>query len=410
MAKFSYEAINESGATVTGVIDADTVESASTRLLARGFIPSKVTADKNGTASGEVKLSWTDRLTSVKPPDLILFTKQFRTLLKAGVPILTLLQVLENQTENPRLKKIATLMAQDIKEGSTLYDCFRKHPSVFSSLYCSMLRAGESSGAVPEILARLTYIIEHENKVKSDIKSALQYPMMVMISLGIAFFVLLTFVIPKFVTIFKGAGLQLPWPTLLCMGMYDFLNNYWYICLGGLVVFIVAAFNYVRTKQGRYVRDSVALRVPIIGPLFIKAAMSRFASIFAILQSSGVPVLESLKILSGTIGNTAIAHEFDKIREWVEEGRGIAAPLGKAKFFTPMVINMVAIGEESGNLDEMLREVSAHYDDEVAYAVGGLSQALGPILVVGLAGVVGFFAVAIFLPMWDLTQMATKGM
>jgi type IV pilus assembly protein PilC len=404
MPKFVYEAFNESGTQVSGVIDADSVDLARNLLSGRGYIPTQVKEEAAGSSTRPLS-SLGDRLKPVKATDLILFTKQFRTLLKAGIPVLTLLQVMENQTDNSKLKKVAASMAQDIKEGAPLYDAFKKHPKVFSNLYCSMVRAGESSGAVPEVLERVTYIIEHEHKVKSDIKSALQYPITVVIALAIAFFILLTFVIPKFVAIFRTAGLVLPLPTQVCIVLHEFLANYWYLCLGGVVAAIVLLGRYFRTEQGRYVKDSLILRLPIFGPLFIKAAMSRFASIFAILQSSGVPILNSLNILSGTIGNTAIAREFDRIRDRVEEGRGLAAPLNSAKYFTPMVTNMVAIGEESGNLDEMLREVSVHYDDEVAYAVKGLADALGPVLIVGLAGVVGFFALAIFMPLWDLTKI-----
>jgi type IV pilus assembly protein PilC len=217
--------------------------------------------------------------------------------------------------------------------------------------------------------------------------------------------VLLTFVIPKFVNIFLGAGLKLPLPTVICMFLYDFFSEYWYLLLGGVAAMIVALNYYLRTDQGRYVRDAFLMKVPIIGPLFIKAAMSRFASIFAILQSSGVSVLDSMKILSGTIGNTAIARQFDMINERLEEGRGIAVPLKSAKYFTPIVTNMIAVGEESGNLDEMLKEVSDHYDVELEYAMKKLSDAIGPILTIGLAAVVGFFALAIFLPMWDLIKI-----
>jgi type II secretory pathway component PulF len=407
MLKFSYKAMNQAGVTVSGSIDAESTEIAMNLLANRGYIPSKV-APVNAGFPGSSGFSLQDMLAKVKATDLILFTKQCRTLLHAGVPILTLLQVLENQTQNAKLRNVAATMAQDIREGATLYSAFRKHPKVFSELYCSMVRAGETSGALPEVLERLSYIIEHEHKIRSDIKSALQYPITVLIALGIAFFVLLTFVIPKFVTIFKNVGLVLPWPTIVCIWLNEFLIGYWYLALGSVGAVIIGLSQYFKTDQGKYVRDSLILKVPILGPLFIKTAMSRFASIFAILQSSGVPVLESLRILSGTIGNAAIAKEFERIRDLVEEGRGIAAPLRSAKYFTPMVINMIAIGEESGNLDEMLREISIHYDDEVGYAVKKMSEALGPVLVVGLAGVVGFFAMAIFLPMWDLTKMAGK--
>jgi len=404
MPKFTYKAMDQAGVTVAGSIEAESTEMAKNLLATRGYIPSKVSPE-SAASSG---FSLQDMLATVKAPDLILFTKQCRTLLRAGVPILTLLQVLENQTQNPKLRNIAAIMARDIREGASLYTAFNKHPKVFSDLYCSMVRAGETSGALPEVLERLSYIIEHEHKIKSDIKSALQYPMTVLIALGIAFFVLLTFVIPKFVTIFKNAGLDLPLPTVICIWLNQFLIGYWYLSLGSLAAVIIGLNQYFKTDQGRYIRDSLILKFPILGPLFLKSAMSRFASIFAILQSSGVPVLESLRILSGTMGNAAIAKEFDRIRDLVEEGRGISAPLRSAKYFTPIVVNMIAIGEESGNLDEMLREISIHYDDEVGYAVKKMSEALGPVLVVGLAAVVGFFAMAIFLPMWDLTKLTGK--
>jgi type II secretory pathway component PulF len=313
-----------------------------------------------------------------------------------------LLQILEKQAENLKIKRITRTMVDDISGGSSLYDAFRKHPNVFSPLYCGMVQAGEASGALPAVLDRLTYIIDHEHKIRADIKAALQYPIIVVVFLMIAFFVLLTFVIPKFVKIFLSAGLNLPVPTKICLFLYQFLANYWHFMIGGAVAVGIGLYLYLRTEQGRYVRDLVLLRLPIIGQLFIKAAMSRFASIFAILQSSGVSVLEAMRILTMTVGNTAIAREFRTIGEKLEEGRGIAEPLEKAFFFTPIVINMVAIGEESGKLEELLMEIAEHYDMEVEYATKKLSDAIGPLLTVGLAAVVGFFALAIFLPMWDL--------
>ena len=405
MPKFSYKAISETGSSVTGVVEAESIDMASAILSEKGYIPTKVSSQQFGDAKESgIVLRLKEILSPVKLKEIILFTKQFRTMLNAGIPIVTLLQILETQTENKRFRKIVTQMVQDVKEGYTIYETFRKH-KIFSSLYCSMVRAGESSGALPEVLDRVTYILEHEEKVKSDIKSALQYPALVLGFLGVAFFVLLTFVIPKFISIFKRAGIDLPLPTKICMMMYNVMANYWWvIILVGAAVFGVM-FYYLRTEQGRLLKDTFMLKIPLFGPLFQKAAMSRFASIFAILQSSGVGVLESMRILAGTLGNSAISNQFDTLREKLEEGQGISAPLKAAKYFTPMVINMVAIGEESGNLDEMLREVAGHYDEEVTYATRGLAEAIGPLLVVGLAAVVGFFALSIFLPMWDLTKM-----
>ena len=406
MASFSYIGIDESGVRVNGTVEADSVEMAENIILAKGYIPSKVSPVSVAATAGSFLGSIRQGLIRVKSGDLILFTKQFRSMMQAGVPIVRLLQVLENQTEDKTLKKVVAAVSQDIKSGATLHNAMKKHPAVFSPLYLSMVNAGEVSGTVPDILGRLTDIIEHEAKIREDIKSALQYPFMVMIALGIAFFVLLTFVIPKFVGIFAKAGIALPLPTKIALLMYHGLANYWYIILAVVVSLIVGLRLYFKTPQGRYNRDAFYLWSPLFGPLFQKAAMSRFASIFAILQASGVPVVQAMEVISGTIGNAAIAREFDRVRDRVQEGHGIAVPLGVSKYFTPMVVDMVAIGEESGNIEDMLRQVAVHYDDEVGYAVKRLSDMIGPVLIVGLAVVVGFFALAIFLPMWDLTKMA----
>jgi len=404
MPHFAYQAINENGATVSGTIEAESPETANNMLVARGFIPARIAA-----SGGDAETGLTARLQgmfgSVKPQELILFTKQLRTMLLAGIPIIRLLQVLEAQTQNKILKKAIAQIGTDIKQGSTLVDALEKHPKIFSSLYRSMINAGEISGTVPDVLERLSYILEHEFRIKSDIKAALQYPIIVLVALGLAFIVLLTFVIPKFVTIFAKSGIALPWPTKIAMMLYQFLHNYWYLLLAGVVLVIFLLGRFFKTEKGKLVRDTLLLQFPLMGPLFQKAAMSRFASIFSILQSSGVQVMTTMKILIGTIGNAAIAREFARIQDMMQQGQGIAVPLRSAKFFPPMVVDMVAIGEESGNIEEMMKVISVHYDEEVAYQVKQLSDMIGPILVVGLASVVGFFALAIFLPMWDLTKM-----
>ena len=222
----------------------------------------------------------------------------------------------------------------------------------------------------------------------------------------IAFMVLLTAVIPRFVTIFKGAGLELPLPTQICLLMYKFIANYWYVGLGVLVAGGIALYYYLKTDQGKYVFHTVVMKVPVVGPLFVKSAISRFASIFSILQASGVDILNTMDILGNTIGNAAISRELNGITDRMAAGHGIAEPLNSAKYFTPMLINMVAIGEESGNLEDLMQDVASHYDTEVEYSMKKLSEAIGPVLTIGLAAVVGFFALAIFLPMWDLTLMA----
>lgn len=404
MPKFSYQAITETGSPTSGEIEADSIESANSILASQGFIPTRVREER--PAFGGVQFSnIQEMLTPIKAPELILFTKQFNTMIRAGVSMMRLLEVLEDQAENPKLKKILNTMRQDIKEGASLYDAFHKHPRVFSPLYCSMIKAGETSGALPEVLDRLTYIIEHEQKVKSEIKAALLYPIIVVSFLFIAFIVLLTGVVPKFVSIFKNAGLELPLPTQICMLMYQFLVNFWYLIIAGILIGGGFLFYYLRTDPGKLARDTFLMKLPLVGPVFIKSAISRFASIFAILQSSGVDVLESMDILTGTIGNAAISNELHGIKDRLAEGRGISGPLSEARYFTPMLINMVAVGEESGNLESMMSDVAKHYDTEVEYSTKKLSQAIAPILTVGLAAVVGFFALSIFLPMWDLTLM-----
>ncbi len=405
MANYSYLAINEKGGNVTGTIEADSSEMAETILLSRGLIPTKVTAARSAGGGGSFLARMQAGLNKIKIGDLILFTKQFRSMMQAGVPILRLFQVLENQCQNKALKDAVAVICRDIKAGSTLYEAMKQHPALFSPLYLSMINAGEVSGTVPSILERLIAIIEHEAKIKSDIKSALQYPIMVLVALAVAFFVLLTLVIPKFAAIFAKSGIEMPMPTQIAMTLYQILADYWFILIGGAVILIFVLRAYFKTEKGQYLRDAFFLKFPLFGPLFQKAAMSRFASIFAILQSSGVPVMQALAILTDTIGNKAISTEIDKVRNRVQEGQGISGPLRAAKYFTPMLVDMVAIGEESGNIDEMLGQISIHYDDEVAYAVKSLSDMIGPILMVGLAAVVGFFALAIFLPMWDMTKM-----
>ncbi|MDZ7642130.1 MAG: type II secretion system F family protein [Desulfurivibrio sp.] len=401
MPKYNYTARGEDGQTQAGTIHADSREEAEKLLWEQDLMPQSLKEAREQSESALAVLL----AGGVKPQDVVMFTKQLRTLLKAGVAITRSLEILREQTENKYIRRCIARMVSDIEEGSSLTAAFRKFPKVFSKLYCAMVQAGEASGTLPEVLDRLSYILEHENKVKNDIKSALAYPKIVSIALFGAFIFLLTMVIPQFVTTFEKAGIDLPLPTVIALVLYNGLTAYWPWLLAGVGGVFFGLRAYFNSPVGYVVKGRLQLKLPIIGPLFQKSAMSRFSSIFAILLASGVTVMESLSIISEVIGNGAISREFDKLKEKIEEGRGIGEPLRQAHYFPPLVVNMVEIGEESGSLDEMLRAVSVHYDSEVEYAVKRLSDALGPILVVGLAAVVGFFALAIFLPMWDLTKM-----
>lgn len=404
--KFSYKALSDAGTRVSGSIEADSLDEAYRILNNRGYIPTRVS---RGLMGNNLTEELNVRLAKVSSRELILFTKQFRTLFRAGVSIMDLLSTIEHQTENPKLKRITARMAEDIKQGATMHEAFSAHPKTFSRLYRAMVRAGETSGALSEVMERLSNLLEHEEKVKNDIRSALLYPSIVLAALVSAFIFLLTFVVPKFVSIFERARIELPWPTLVTMKLNQFVQAYWMWILGAAVLTVAALIMWLRTDTGRLIRDRTLLTMPILGPVFHKAAMSRFASIFAIFQASGISVLESLGVLSQTIGNEAISREFSRIEDQLREGKGIANPLRLARHFTPMVIHMVAIGEESGNLEEMLWEVANHYDDEVSYSLSRMTTTLGPVLMVGLAVLVGFFAMAIFLPIFDLTKMVRQG-
>ena len=407
MSTYRYEAVNDGGKTVAGVIEAESMDHANDLLGARGLTPISM-RDETAAAAGPRWQKIALLFNAVHPEELILYTKQLSTMLKAGIPILRVVDILENQSENPRLKDISRQIGLDVRSGTTFSRSLRRHPDVFSELYCSMVQAGEASGALPQILQRLIYIITHEYQVKTEIRSVMQYPLIVLVSLIAAFVGLITFVIPQFAKVYAKVKVELPLPTRICLVLSKLFNEQWPALLLGLVVVVLAVFLILRTAPGRYGWDRLKLHVPLIGPLLLKSALSRFASIFSILQASGVGILDALKILSGTIGNAAISRELEGVQVHLEQGHGVARPLMAAKYFTPMLINMVAVGEEAGNLDEMLREVSLHYDSEVEYATRRLTTAMGPVLIVAMAFLVGFFALAVYMPMWDLAKLATR--
>ena len=404
MAKYQFQAYNTNGRLISGELEAGSEAAANSSLLCKGFIPYEIKRNRSfsfRTAWETLKGRWNP----VRTRDLILFTKQFRTLFRAGVPMTELLEIIELQTENKRLKEITAGLSREIQSGAGLFSAFKKYPKTFSPLYCSVLQAGEISGSLSEVLERLIFIMEHEYRIKSEIKAALRYPLLVVTFLIVAFFVLLILVMPKFVRIFQLRGIELPLPTQICLLLYEFLVHYWYIGIFGILGGFAALMAYCGTDRGRFQRDLLLIRMPVFGPLLLKSTMSRFCGIFSILQFSGVQVLESLKILSGTLDNAVMSKQFQQIEMEIETGSNIANPLRAAKFFTPMVVNMIAVGEKAENLDEMLKEVALHYDSEIEYAITEITESVTPLLTIGLAMVIGFFALAIFLPMWDMTKI-----
>jgi type IV pilus assembly protein PilC len=401
---FAYTAVTAKGRPDAGTVEAATAELAGEALLGRGVTPIEIRA-AGGSFSIPSFGTLLTRFSPIRSRDLILFTKQLATMMRAGMPVLRMLTVLEEQTDNPRLRNVIHDISTRVQAGETLHGAFGRHRSVFPPLYVTMVNAGETSGALPAVLNRLIYILEHEERIRADVATACRYPLIVVAMLVMAFFVLLTFVIPKFAALFEQGNVILPLPTRICLALHHFLVSTWPLLLLATGGAIAGLRLVLKTPQGRYARDALVLRLPVFGSLIRRAVMSRFASIFAILQSSGVGILDTMVILRATLGNEAIGREFDRISDLLVEGQGIAGPLRSSRQFPAMVTNMIAIGEESGALDEMLREVAAHYDAEVEYATKGLSDALVPILTVGLAAVVLFFALAVFLPMWDLYKI-----
>lgn len=406
MESFQYTAVGEDGNIRTGVIEAESIADANRRIHARELNP--LTVEYHGGAGSHSAWErWKIHHMPVSTEDLVLFTTQLVTQVQVGIPIAQAIGTLGKQTEHPRLRMVCQSLRSKLEEGASLSDSLAEHPKLFSQIYVTIVAAGEKSGNLPEAMNRLIYLIRHEDEVRSEVKSAIRYPLIVLSVLAVAFVIMVGFVIPKFVTFFSRAGLELPWVTRFCLGLSEVLRGYGLLLLGTLVVLFLLGRYLIRIPEVRLAVDAFLLRLPLIGPVFVKSSMTRFASIFAILHASGILVLESFDILAKTVNNLAIAQQFERIRDSLREGMDIAGPLRDAKFFPPLLVNMVAIGEETGRLDQMLRSVSDHYDMELRHTIKKLTDAIGPILIVLLTGVVGFFALAIYLPMWDLTKMAT---
>jgi type II secretory pathway component PulF len=400
---FKYKSLNSSGQTTNGRIEAPTRIAAEAVLESRNEMVLSIHPQARN-----IREAWVEFIasyTKVRLEDLVMFTRQLATMFRMGIPLLRSLDILKQQTEHPALRKAISEIYTDIENGSSLCNAFRKHPKVFPAIYCSMLAAGELCGNVSDILNRLGDVLSHEAKIKKSIRGAVQYPIVVLVALSVAFVVLLTFVIPKFVPIFESAGAALPLPTIICIKISDLLRGYGGQLLAGLVGVAVAAVFFFKRDAGRLMLDRWLLQLPLVGKLLVRSSMARFASLFSMMQYSGVLVLDIVRILQQCMGNVAMQAELVKLETKLQEGSGISGPLNEARYFTKMMVNMVAVGEESGNLDEMLDEVSKHYDEEVEYAVKKLIGGMGSILTVVLAVAVGFFAMAVYLPMWNMTEI-----
>jgi type II secretory pathway component PulF len=399
MGKFAYKARDEKGSLVTGMIEGDNRRAAYLQIDALGLFPIAVSETKEQSFSLENFLA---SLRPVRYDDIIFFTRQLQTVIRAGIPMLTGLRALEEQTSSVKLRAAIREMAQEIDKGASLSDALMKQKRLFSDLYTSMVKAGEVGGSLEEVLERLATLLEFQLKTKETLKSAIRYPIFVVTTLAIAFLVLINFVVPRFAVLFRGAKTELPLPTRMLLIINDIFQHYGIY----LVVFIVLAFGafflYKRTDAGTLAIDRLKLRAPLIGPIILKICMSRFANMFENLIKVGIPVVRALEVVSRTVGNEYIAQKILEISGKIEKGLGISRPLKEAEIFPPLVIHLISTGEQTGSLEDMLKEVSTHYDREITYSINRLSTWIEPLLTAGLSLMVLFLALAIFLPWWNM--------
>ena len=401
MPLFHYKARDKFGALFEGTIETVNRELVATQLDGLGYIPVSITEEREGIFSPE----FLQQFTRITPQDQIIFSRQLATLISAGLPFIASFETLIEQTENPRLKKVIAKVKQDVEGGSTIADALERHPKVFSSLYVNMIRAGEAGGVLDEILNRLAFLAEHEAETRARVKAATRYPIIVIAATAIAFVVLMTFVVPRFVEIYANFKGTLPMPTRVLIWLNKFIKGYWYLIIGAIAGLIFGIRWYINTEAGRLQWDNIKIKLPIFGPIFLKLAMSRFSRIFATLNRSGLPILQTLDIVSATIGNKVISRVIDNVRDSARGGKGLVQPMRVSKVFPPIVTRMMAVGEETGNMDDMLVKISDYYDTEVEYAIKNLSTLIEPILIVIIGGMVLFLALGIFLPMWNMISL-----
>jgi type II secretory pathway component PulF len=400
---YRYKARDKFGALFTGTIDTSGKDAVAAQLDTQGYIPVKI------EEQSEKKTDFLERFQRVTSEDLIIFSRQLATLISAGLPFTTSLDALVEQTENRRLKRIIAQIRRDLEGGSSFSDALARHPAVFNDLFVNMVRAGEAGGVLDEMLDRLATLAEHDAETRARIKAATRYPKIVVAAIVAAFIILVTFVIPKFSELYAGFKTELPLPTRILVGMNNFVHHYWYIALLLVVSIVIGVRQYVRTPRGHVQWDGLKLKLPVFGPIFLKTALSRFSRIFGTLTRSGLPVLQTLEIVSKTVGNVVIARVVDNLRDSVRQGRGLVQPMRLSRIFPPTVIQMVAIGEETGKMEEMLMRVSNYYDRDVEYSIKNLSTTLEPLLLAVIGGMVLFLALAIFLPWWNLIRVFKGG-
>ena len=409
MANYAYKARNSGGQLVEGVLEGATSGAVADILLGQGVVPVEIRETKAAAKSGGgAGLN----INIIKPKvghiDLLLFSRQLHTLLKAGVPILRALNGLQESAINPAMKEVIQEIRESLEGGRELSASFARHPKVFSPFYVSMVRVGEATGMLEEIFLRLFEHLEFERFMREQVKAALRYPMFVVIAMAAAVVVINLFVIPAFAKVFAGFGAELPLMTKILLATSKFFVDWWPYLLVALVGSVFAFRSWVGTTSGRYQWEAIALRFPIAGKILHKAALARFARSFALGTRSGVPVMQALANSAQTVDNSYIAKRIDEMRETVERGESVLRSAMQTKIFTPVVLQMVAVGEESGALDDMMDEIGEMYQRDVEYELKTLGAQIEPILIVALGVMVLILALGVFLPMWDLGKVAFK--
>jgi type IV pilus assembly protein PilC len=394
MASFSYTARALNGELKTSTIDAATREEAVAQLRRQRLTVVKVDEESKRQKPGGGK---------IKMRDIVIFTRQFSTMINSGLPLVQALDILAKQSENKTLQEVTRAVVFDVESGHTVADALRKHPKAFNDLYVNMVAAGEAGGILDTILMRLAVFMEKNDVLIRKVKGAMIYPAVIMSVAAIAITVLLIFVIPVFENMFGSVGLALPLPTRIVIGVSKFLRGFGGIAtVVGIVAGVFALKKYYKTSDGKLVIDRALLKFPILGDVLRKSAVSRFTRTLGTLISSGVSILDGLEITAKTAGNRVIQDAIMASRSSIAGGDTIAAPLAKSQVFPPMVISMIAVGESTGGLDEMLSKIADFYDEEVDAAVSGLLSLLEPVMIVFLGVVVGGMVIAMYLPIFDM--------
>lgn len=408
MAYFAYKARNSRGELIQGVLESADSGAVADQLFNTGVTPVEIRETQRPTASGTG--GWWQRLTEqkVRPLDVQLFSRQMYTLLKAGVPIMRGLAGLQESASSPAFGRVLQDTRESLDSGRELSASLRRHPDIFNSFYISMVRVGETTGRLDEVFLHLFDHLEFERDMKSRVRAAMRYPLFVIIAMVAAIAVINLFVIPAFAKVYAGFNAELPLVTKILIAASEFSVRYWPLILAIIVAAILAFRMYIATPNGRYRWDRTKLRIPIMGKILLKSALARFSRSFALAGRSGVPVLQGLNVVAQTVDNKYIESRIEQMRDGVERGESILRTAMTTGVFTPVVLQMIAVGEETGELDTLMGEVADMYEREVDYELKTLSAQIEPILILMLGVLVLILALGVFLPIWDLGSVVLK--